>query len=75
MKSEYRVVVVGGGVVGASALYHLAKFGWTDVALVEREWADAGVELTAPVVGVERGARRGDPSSPAARQPCVSGTP
>ena len=27
MKSQYRVVVVGGGVVGASVLYHLAKFG------------------------------------------------
>ena len=37
MKSHYRVVVVGGGVVGASVLYHLAKFGWTDVALIERE--------------------------------------
>ena len=36
MKSSYRAVVIGGGVVGASVLYHLAKFGWTDVALVER---------------------------------------
>jgi dimethylglycine dehydrogenase len=27
-------VVIGGGVVGASVLYHLAKFGWTDVCLV-----------------------------------------
>ncbi len=32
MKSHYRVVVIGGGVVGSSVLYHLAKFGWTDVA-------------------------------------------
>ena len=36
MKSHYRAVVIGGGVVGASVLYHLAKFGWTDVALIER---------------------------------------
>jgi len=36
MKSHYRVVVIGGGIVGASVLYHLAKFGWTDVALIER---------------------------------------
>ena len=42
MKSHYRVVVIGGGVVGASVLYHLAKFGWTDVALVERSVLTAG---------------------------------
>ena len=42
MKSQYRVVVVGGGVVGASVLYHLAKFGWTDVALIERSVLTAG---------------------------------
>ncbi len=42
MKSEYRVVVIGGGVVGASVLYHLAKFGWTDVALIERSVLTAG---------------------------------
>ncbi len=36
MKSHYRVVVIGGGVVGASVLYHLAKFGWTDICLIER---------------------------------------
>ena len=42
MKSHYHVVVVGGGVVGASVLYHLAKLGWTDVALVERSVLTAG---------------------------------
>jgi dimethylglycine dehydrogenase len=42
MKSEYRVVVIGGGVVGASVLYHLAKFGWSDVALIERSVLTAG---------------------------------
>jgi dimethylglycine dehydrogenase len=42
MKSHYRVVVIGGGVVGASVLYHLAKFGWTDVALAERSVLTAG---------------------------------
>ena len=31
MQSDYQVVVIGGGVVGASVLYHLAKLGWTDV--------------------------------------------
>ena len=42
MKSEYRVVIIGGGVVGASVLYHLAKFGWSDVALMERSMLAAG---------------------------------
>ncbi len=36
MKSEARVVVIGGGVVGCSVLYHLTKLGWSDVVLVER---------------------------------------
>lgn len=42
MQSQYRVVVIGGGVVGASVLYHLAKFGWTDVCLIERDVLTAG---------------------------------
>jgi dimethylglycine dehydrogenase len=42
MKSHYRAVVIGGGVVGASVLYHLAKLGWTDVILVERAELTAG---------------------------------
>ena len=42
MNAHYRVVVIGGGVVGASVLYHLTKFGWTDVALVERSVLTAG---------------------------------
>ncbi|WP_167647483.1 GcvT family protein [Mameliella alba] len=42
MNTHYRVVVIGGGVVGASVLYHLAKFGWTDVCLLERSVLTAG---------------------------------
>ncbi|GAA2870990.1 dimethylglycine dehydrogenase [Aminobacter niigataensis] len=42
MKSNYRAVVIGGGVVGASVLYHLAKYGWTDVVLIERDVLTAG---------------------------------
>ena len=42
MKSSARVVVIGGGVVGASVLYHLTKAGWTDVVLVERKQLTAG---------------------------------
>lgn len=42
MKSHYRAIVIGGGVVGTSVLYHLAKFGWTDVLLIERKILTAG---------------------------------
>ncbi len=42
MKSQYRVVVIGGGVVGSSVLYHLAKFGWTDVVMLERRRLASG---------------------------------
>jgi len=42
VKSQYRVVVIGGGVVGASVLYHLAKLGWSDVCLIERSVLTAG---------------------------------
>ena len=37
-----RVVIIGGGAVGASALYHLAKAGWTDAVLLEKNELTAG---------------------------------
>ena len=42
MKSQARVVVIGGGVVGVSTLYHLAKKGWSDVVLIERKELTSG---------------------------------
>ena len=42
MKSHYRVVIIGGGVVGASVIYHLSKFGWKDICLLERSVLSAG---------------------------------
>lgn len=42
MKTQYRVVIIGGGVVGASVAYHLAKLGWPDVAILERSVLTAG---------------------------------
>ncbi|KNG95193.1 GcvT family protein [Pseudaestuariivita atlantica] len=42
MKDQYRVVVIGGGVVGSSVLYHLAKMGWTDCVMLERSVLTAG---------------------------------
>ena len=42
MKTTTRVVVIGGGVVGASVLYHLTKLGWSDVMLLERSELTSG---------------------------------
>jgi len=42
VKTEYRVVIIGGGVVGASVAYHLTQLGWRDVAIVERSVLTAG---------------------------------
>ena len=42
MKTHVRVAVIGGGVVGASVLYHLTSAGWTDVALIERDELTSG---------------------------------
>ena len=40
--TQARVVIIGGGAVGASALYHLAKAGWTDAVLLEKNELTAG---------------------------------
>lgn len=42
MKTQARVVVVGGGAIGAAVLYHLAKYGWQDVVLVEKHELTSG---------------------------------
>ena len=42
MKTHTRVVVIGGGVVGCSVLYHLTRLGWQDVVLLERKELTAG---------------------------------
>ena len=42
MKTHVKAVVVGGGAVGASIAYHLAKGGWNDVMLLERDELTSG---------------------------------
>src|SRR4029077_1600253 len=42
VKTHTQVAVIGGGVVGASVLYHLARAGWTDVVLIERDELTSG---------------------------------
>lgn len=42
MKSQTRVVVIGGGIAGCSTLYHLTREGWADAVLVERDELTSG---------------------------------
>ncbi len=42
MQAHAKVVIIGGGVVGCSILFHLAKFGWKEVLLLERDELTAG---------------------------------
>ena len=42
LPSKARVVIIGGGVSGASVAYHLTKLGWTDVVLLERKQLTSG---------------------------------
>mgnify|MGYP000872388038 CR=1 FL=1 len=42
MKTHTQVAVIGGGVVGCSVLYHLTKYGWKDVMLIERSTLTSG---------------------------------
>ena len=42
LKSHAQAVVIGGGLVGCSILYHLTKLGWTDVVLLERSELTSG---------------------------------
>jgi dimethylglycine dehydrogenase len=42
MQTHAKVVIIGGGVVGCSILFHLAKFGWKDVVLLERSELTSG---------------------------------
>ena len=42
LPTHARVVVIGGGVVGCSILFHLTKFGWKDVVLLERDELTSG---------------------------------
>ncbi|MEM9434014.1 MAG: FAD-dependent oxidoreductase [Pseudomonadota bacterium] len=42
MKTHADAVVIGGGVIGCSILYHLTKLGWTDVVLLERDELTSG---------------------------------
>ncbi|OIQ32916.1 MAG: dehydrogenase [Alphaproteobacteria bacterium MedPE-SWcel] len=42
MRTQAKAVVIGGGVIGCSILYHLTKLGWSDVVLLERDELTSG---------------------------------
>ena len=42
MQTQARVVIIGGGIMGASLLYHLAELGWTDCMLIEKDELTSG---------------------------------
>ena len=42
MKTHVKALVVGGGAVGTGIAYHLAKYGWKDVMLLERDELTSG---------------------------------
>jgi len=42
LPSHVRVVIIGGGVIGTSIAYHLAKLGWSDIVLLERDQLTSG---------------------------------
>ena len=48
LPSSTKVVVIGGGVVGCSVAYHLAKFGWKDTILLERDQLTSCLLYTSP---------------------------
>ncbi len=60
MRTHARAVVIGGGVVGVSTLYHLAKKGWADSLLIERKELTSGSTWHAagllPLFNLKKGA-------------------
>ena len=50
LPASARVVVIGGGAVGASVLYHLAELGWTDCVLLEKNELTSGRRGMQPVI-------------------------
>ena len=58
LPKECKVIVIGGGVAGCSVAYHLAKLGWKDTVLLERDQLTSGTTWHAagllPVWGLQQ---------------------
>ena len=60
LPTRARVVIIGGGVIGCSTAYHLAKLGWTDVVLLEQGTLSCGTTWhAAGLVGLLRASESG----------------
>jgi glycine/D-amino acid oxidase-like deaminating enzyme len=60
LPSRARVVIIGGGVIGTSVAYHLARMGWTDVLLLEQGQLSCGTTWhAAGLVGQLRASENG----------------
>ena len=69
MKTNVKALVVGGGAVGTSIAYHLAKAGWDDVMLLERDELTSG--STSPTVPAVRMSATVARISAMVRQICI----
>ena len=53
---KVKAIVIGGGVAGCSTAYHLAKFGWKDIILLERDQLTSGTNLACSWISKSAGA-------------------
>jgi len=58
MQEHAQVVIIGGGIYGVNIAYHLAKGGWSNIVLVEKQDISSGATPTPPVWSLNSPPRR-----------------